>query len=126
MFPDIYGQDNNQVTPPEAVEEKSLALVRKASSPGNALLSPRLSLSSGITKKKKSRGPLPEIRVDPNDPKAMKKSRNTMAARKSRTKKFEKLKALQELCLLWRERAHALGYDVVNEEEDAKLREALS
>jgi hypothetical protein len=69
----------------------------------------RRSLTSGIRK----RVPLPPIVVeDPSDTVAMKRARNTLAARKSRAKKLERMEEmeaeiiqLREQVELWKERA---------------------
>ena len=70
---------------------------RNASSPGRS--SPRSShqgrhsLNSGVSKRREK--PLPAITVeDPNDTVAVKRARNTMAARKSREKRMERTEQL--------------------------------
>ena len=71
---------------------------RNRSSTGEQSSSPsnqgRHSFSSGITKRRRPTQPLPAIEVDPNDEKALRRARNTMAARKSRDKKQERLEDL--------------------------------
>ncbi|KAL0635035.1 General control protein [Maublancomyces gigas] len=53
----------------------------------------RRSVTSGV---RKNRGPLPPIVVeDPSDTVAMKRARNTLAARKSRAKKLERMEEME-------------------------------
>lgn len=53
----------------------------------------RRSMTSGV---RKNRGPLPPIVVeDPSDTVAMKRARNTLAARKSRAKKLERMEEME-------------------------------
>lgn len=125
FFPSLklFARDNEEMTAPKPAEKKSAPMSRKGSSPGKASPSSRLSLSSGITKKKRrSKVPLPDIPIiDPNDPAEIKKKRNTMAARKSRDKKELQKEALTELCILWKQQAYDLGYRPKDEEEEARL-----
>ena len=51
---------------------------------------------TGARINKRGRGPLPEIEVDQHDVVAMKRSRNTMAARKSRAKRQAHVEALED------------------------------
>ena len=76
----------------------------------------RMSATSGVSKARRTQ-PLPPIVVDERDPKAMKRARNTMAARNSRerrVKNFETLEALNKSLTLqvamWKERALNSGY----------------
>ncbi|KAL8969800.1 MAG: hypothetical protein Q9197_004148 [Variospora fuerteventurae] len=107
MFPDIDGQDYEEMVSAH-VEKKPVAMSRKGSSPGKASPNVRLSLLAGVNKKKKNRGPLPDIEVNSNDPKEIKKARNTLAARKSRDRKEERTKLLVEECEKRAEEAEAL------------------
>jgi hypothetical protein len=78
--------------------------------------------NAGVTKPRRRKAPLPPIAVDPNDKIALKRARNTLAARDSRQRKFdhvqtlekqvEELKAEREK---WRSIALALGYADVTE-----------
>lgn len=75
----------------------------------------RPSTSSGIVKRKTQ--PLPPIEVDPNDTVAMKRARNTLAARNSRTRRAERTEALEievrrlsEEVEMWRNRAIDRGH----------------
>ncbi|KAL8719704.1 MAG: hypothetical protein Q9225_003304 [Loekoesia sp. 1 TL-2023] len=116
MFPDLPGEDKKEVTTSEPVIKKSFTMSRKGSSPGTASPSSR---PSGI--KKKSRGPLPDIVVDPNDPVAVKRGRNTQAARNSRKRKEEYVKALKQECEMWKRRAIAAGWPEEDEQQDVDL-----
>lgn len=67
---------------------------RKRSSNASPLTSTiRPSSVAGISKREK---PLPAIVVDPNDPVAVKRARNTAAARKSREKKFTEMETYRQ------------------------------
>lgn len=120
-----FGPSKEEITvsePSEPAKKESVSMSRKGSSPGKGSPSSRLSLSSGITKKKKrSSRPLPDIEVDLNDPADVKKRRNTLAARKSRNKKEEQKEALMELCAIWKRQAYARGYRPNDEQEEERL-----
>ncbi|KAI4166405.1 MAG: hypothetical protein LQ343_008077 [Gyalolechia ehrenbergii] len=113
MFPDLPGEDKKEVVAREPVTKKSLAMSRKGSSPGKASPTSR---PTGITKKKKSRGPLPEIKVDVTDPVAVKRARNTAAARTSRERKQQRVEFLEQELELWKNRAVAAGWRDEHEE----------
>ena len=76
----------------------SQKMSRTASSPGQKSFRsshPRQSSVSGVNVRKRDK-PLPPVTVaDPNDIKSVKRSRNTMAARKSRAKKQNKMEFLE-------------------------------
>ncbi|EFR01603.1 cross-pathway control protein A [Nannizzia gypsea CBS 118893] len=55
----------------------------------------RPSSVSGVTKRTREKHPLPPIEVDPSDPVAVKRAKNTEAARKSRQRKVELQEALE-------------------------------
>lgn len=68
---------------------------RNGSSPGSSSKGGRHSFTSGVSTKRRDK-PLPEIHVeDPNDTLAVKRARNTMAARKSRQKRMERVVELE-------------------------------
>lgn len=122
VFPPIPGSSNEAVTAPKPVENKVVAMARKDSSPGKASPSSRLSISGGITKKKKKSKVLPPLVVkDPNDLKEIKKNRNTMAARQSRARKSQRFAQLKVDALTWKQRALDSGWHPRNEEEAAHL-----
>ncbi|KAL8946692.1 MAG: hypothetical protein Q9222_006943 [Ikaeria aurantiellina] len=104
----------------EIAHKKPAAPTRKGSSPtkspGKSPRNSRTSLNAGIAKKKASSRPLPDIKPDPNNPKEVKKARNTLAARNSRARKMERLEALQAECQLWKDRAIEHGYREKDEE----------
>lgn len=123
FFPPIPGQNNEKVAAPDHVDKKPIAMSRKGSSPGKSSPNSRLSLIAGIAKRK-SRGPLPDIVVNVDDPKELKKKRNTMAARKSRDKKKLHVTQLVKDAVMWKERALTSGWRPQNDEEEADLRDA--
>lgn len=49
----------------------------------------------GVSKSRRRKGPLPPIKVDPSDKVALKRARNTLAARDSRQRKLDHLKFLE-------------------------------
>lgn len=51
--------------------------------------------SNGISKSRRRKGTLPPIAVDPNDKIALKRARNTLAARESRQRKFDHVSELE-------------------------------
>lgn len=51
---------------------------------------------AGVTKQRRRKGPLPPIEVDPQDKTALKRARNTLAARESRQRKFDHVQDLQQ------------------------------
>jgi len=52
--------------------------------------------TNGISKSRRRKGPLPAITVDPNDKVALKRARNTLAARESRQRKFDHVSELEK------------------------------
>lgn len=52
--------------------------------------------NAAITKPRRRKGPLPAISVDPNDKVALKRARNTLAARDSRQRKFDHVQTLEK------------------------------
>lgn len=78
---------------------------RKASRPSDNGR-PSFSSVSGVTARRRNK-PLPPIIVDPNDPVALKRARNTTAARRSRLRKAERAEELEQLVISLRaERDH--------------------
>jgi hypothetical protein len=78
--------------------------------------------SAGITKPRRRKQPLPPIAVDPNDKVALKRARNTLAARDSRQRKFDHVQSLERQVeelkaesQKWRSIALALGYTETTE-----------
>lgn len=68
---------------------------RNDSSPGSSSKGGRHSFTSGVGARRRDK-PLPEIKVeDPTDNTAVKRARNTMAARKSRQKRMERTELLE-------------------------------
>ncbi|CAA9958728.1 hypothetical protein PTT_10495 [Pyrenophora teres f. teres 0-1] len=52
--------------------------------------------TNGISKSRRRKGPLPNITVDPSDKIALKRARNTLAARESRQRKFDHVSTLEQ------------------------------
>jgi hypothetical protein len=52
--------------------------------------------TNGISKSRRRKGPLPAISVDPGDKIALKRARNTLAARESRQRKFDHVAELEK------------------------------
>jgi general control protein GCN4 len=52
--------------------------------------------TNGISKARRRKGPLPAITVDPGDKTAIKRARNTLAARESRQRKFDHVSELEK------------------------------
>lgn len=77
---------------------------------------------AGVGARKRDK-PLPPIVVDENDPVALKRARNTAAARKSRAKKVQErdgledqIAALKAQVEFWKEKAVSLGADATEDE----------
>ncbi|KAF1975058.1 hypothetical protein BU23DRAFT_87061 [Bimuria novae-zelandiae CBS 107.79] len=73
--------------------------------------------NASITKPRRRKGPLPTIMVDPNDKVALKRARNTLAARDSRQRKFDHVNTLEKRNAeleaeveKWKQIAFAQGY----------------
>lgn len=73
--------------------------------------------NASITKPRRRKGPLPTIAVDPNDKVALKRARNTLAARDSRQRKFDHVNTLEKRNAeleaeleKWKSIAYAQGY----------------
>ena len=83
-------RSNSSSTNSPVILEASSAHRRKSSvtgSPAN---------SSGVNKARRRKGPLPPIAVDPADKVALKRARNTLAARDSRQRKFDHVATLEK------------------------------
>ncbi|KAL8736223.1 MAG: hypothetical protein Q9166_000378 [cf. Caloplaca sp. 2 TL-2023] len=125
MFPDLGGEhDNPHPTVASPTSKKTASMSRKASSPGR-LLPDILAIVTAEKNKVKKRTPKhKDIKPDPKDEKSVKRGRNTMAARKSRQRKSERLDALIDETIrqkseadhhrseaeIWRRRALARGW----------------
>lgn len=73
--------------------------------------------NASITKSRRRKGPLPAIMVDPSDKVALKRARNTLAARDSRQRKFDHVNQLEKRNAeleaeveKWKQIAFAQGY----------------
>jgi general control protein GCN4 len=110
LFPQ-EDQDNNQpdgspLLPDEELEvSEQLRANRRRS--GTASSPPSAAAASGVNARKRDK-PLPPIIVeDPNDTVAMKRARNTLAARKSRQRKMQRFEELEDkIAKLEAERDH--------------------
>lgn len=81
-------------------------------SPRNSAVA-RHSSSAGV-KKRRNKGPLPPIEVDPGDKIALKRARNTLAARDSRQRKLVHVEALERRIAELEEREQALKDTLAN------------
>ncbi|KAI1309252.1 hypothetical protein F5Y03DRAFT_404398 [Xylaria venustula] len=96
----------------EIAETESLPRRKSGTSPSLSANHGRHSSVSGVNSRRREK-PLPPIVVDdPNDSVAMKRARNTLAARKSRERKAAKMEELEEMIVklteerdLWKRRA---------------------
>ena len=80
---------------PRTTTHTAPKMSRNSSSPGSSSKGGRHSFTSGVGAKRRDK-PLPEISVeDPSDITAVKRARNTLAARKSRQKRFERTEQLE-------------------------------
>lgn len=107
LFPGTSAENDESPANPtaEIYEQTAYALQanpdRRRSSPGQSPLNARgthgkHSSISGVSAKKRDK-PLPPITIeDPNDTIAMKRARNTLAARKSRQKKVQRFDELEQ------------------------------
>jgi hypothetical protein len=101
--------DQSPLLPEEELEvSEALRTGRRRSGTATSPPSGSLSAASGVRKRDK---PLPPIIVeDPNDTVAMKRARNTLAARKSRQRKMQRFEELEdEIAKLKAERDHWKG-----------------
>jgi hypothetical protein len=74
--------------------------------------------TNGVSKSRRRKGPLPAISVDPSDKIALKRARNTLAARESRQRKFDHVAELEKRNAdleaeleKWKNIAFAQGYN---------------
>jgi len=115
LFPQDDQIENSQVKQSPLLPEEELevsealrsANPRRRSGPGISPPSGTHSSISGVNSRKRDK-PLPPIIVeDPNDTVAMKRARNTLAARKSRQRKMQRFDELEErIAKLEEERDH--------------------
>ncbi|KAI1429748.1 hypothetical protein F5Y12DRAFT_795283 [Xylaria sp. FL1777] len=91
----------------EIAETDSLPRRKSGNSPSSSTSHGRHSSVSGVNSRRRDK-PLPPIVIDdPNDTVAMKRARNTLAARKSRERKAQKLEELEDkIAKLEEERDH--------------------
>ncbi|KAF2145497.1 uncharacterized protein K452DRAFT_264567 [Aplosporella prunicola CBS 121167] len=88
-WPSLFPEDKPAPTAPLVL---TTASGRRKSSNGG---SPTTSYS-GVSKPRRRKGPLPPISVDPSDKIALKRARNTLAARDSRQRKFDHVQTLEK------------------------------
>lgn len=82
-------RSNSSSTNSPALVENTSAHRRKSSVNGSPA-------TNGVSKSRRRKGPLPPISVDPTDKVALKRARNTLAARDSRQRKFEHVQVLEK------------------------------
>ncbi|RCI15918.1 hypothetical protein L249_2832 [Ophiocordyceps polyrhachis-furcata BCC 54312] len=80
---------------PMKIMEEPTSCVRKKATDSPPSSGGRFSSVAGVNARKRDR-PLPPIVGDPSDPVAMKRARNTMAARKSRQRKAQRVEELED------------------------------
>ncbi|PHH82336.1 hypothetical protein CDD82_6310 [Ophiocordyceps australis] len=99
LFPDAQPppapQSTSDNSPPQELNDGGLRSRRQSNSRSPMIGSLRQSDTSGVGARKRHRVQAPIV-VDENDPVAMKRARNTLAARKSRERKLEKLQELED------------------------------
>lgn len=99
-WPSLFGEQIKTANDDQLVRDSSLSSIsaaphmcRNDSSPGHSSSRSsrqgRHSFTTGVNAKRRDK-PLPVINVDPSDVIAVKRARNTMAARKSRQKRVER------------------------------------
>ena len=121
-WPSLFAEFDNSYSPANLSTEKEMSSFESLIGLGNerhdgsapsstADMQPetvshrRLSITSGVTKNQRTKKDLPPIEVDSKDAKALKRAKNTMAARKSRQKKRDVEETLRhELNLMTKQR----------------------
>ena len=113
LFPDARNEDSKPVDASAAVSlplERTISSQSMERSGSSSTGSPVVLDSSfrrkssvtnspatnGISKSRRRKGPLPAISVDPSDKIALKRARNTLAARESRQRKFDHVSELEK------------------------------
>ncbi|PHH60364.1 hypothetical protein CDD81_1802 [Ophiocordyceps australis] len=98
LFPDAQPpapRSTSESSSPQQLNDSGSRSRGKSDSRSPKIASARQSDNSGVGARKRNRVQAPII-VDENDPVAMKRARNTLAARKSRERKLEKLQELED------------------------------
>ncbi|KAL8794462.1 MAG: hypothetical protein Q9195_002935 [Heterodermia aff. obscurata] len=119
LFPEAEEQDHKHAAQSSPVKLHTAPAMSRTTSSGQLSSrgshQGRMSVSSGVSKRRTQ--PLPPIKVDETDTVAVKRARNTLAARKSRQRRMEKAEELesevQRLTLeveMWKARAMQHGY----------------
>ena len=119
LFPEIEEQDHKHAAQSSPVKLHTAPAMSRTTSSGQLSSrgshQGRMSASSGVSKRRTQ--PLPPIKVDETDTVAVKRARNTLAARKSRQRRMEKTEELesevQRLTLeveMWKARATQYGF----------------
>ena len=119
LFPEAEEQDRKHAAQSSPVKIHTAPAMSRTTSSGQlssrSSHQGRLSARSGVNKRRTQ--PLPPIKVDETDTVAVKRARNTLAARKSRQRRTEKTEELesevQRLTLeveMWKARATQRGY----------------
>ena len=119
LFPETEEQDHKHAAQSSPVNLHTAPAMSRTTSSGQLSSrgshQGRMSASSGVSKRRTQ--PLPPIKVDETDTVAVKRARNTLAARKSRQRRMEKTEELesevQRLTLeveTWKARATQYGF----------------
>jgi len=89
----LGGQTSSSGNSPLILDASNRSKSSQAASPLNGHT--RHSSVSGVNKPRRRKGPLPPIEVDPGDKTALKRARNTLAARDSRQRKLDHVNLLE-------------------------------
>ncbi|CAF9935933.1 MAG: hypothetical protein HETSPECPRED_009952 [Heterodermia speciosa] len=119
LFPETEEQDQKHAAQSSPVKPYTAPAMSRTTSSGQLSSRSshhgRMSASSGVSKRRTQ--PLPPIKVDENDTVAVKRARNTLAARKSRQRRMEKAEELEsevqrltQEVEMWKTRATQYGY----------------
>ena len=119
LFPETEEQDHKHAAQSSPVKIHTATAMSRTTSSGQlssrGSQQGRMSTCSGVSKRRTQ--PLPPIKVDETDTVAVKRARNTLAARKSRQRRMEKTEELesevQRLTLeveMWKARATQHGH----------------
>jgi len=113
-----FGEQTSSSSNSPVVLDTSNYNRRKSSNPMSPVGHNRHSSVSGVNKPRRRKGPLPPIEVDPQDKTALKRARNTLAARDSRQRKLDhvgslegRIRELEEREALFKETLAGLGYN---------------
>jgi len=108
----LGGQTSSSGNSPLIMDASNRRKSSQATSPLNGHT--RHSSVSGVNKPRRRKGPLPPIEVDPADKTALKRARNTLAARDSRQRKLDHVGSLEVRISELEAREHLLQEALAN------------